>query len=191
MGLGNPIQGVPLEAGPSISLTSPFGNASLPFQDGAYSISALPIAGSFRGTYTFTGSGGPDIGAFSAQVAFPGGGSSFSWSAPTSVIRSQGLTITWTQPGNTDPDESIQIYGFALMPNIPYGAEFVCNALLAPGRFTIPPTVLLALPSQASLSMPQAQLEVDLVINRPFKAPGSDQGTIIWVFANAQPFSYQ
>jgi uncharacterized protein (TIGR03437 family) len=194
MGLGNPIQGVPLDAGPAISLTTPNGNASLPFQDGAYSIAGLPPGSSAKGSYTFTGSGGADIGTFSAQVTFIGGGSSFSWSAPnkaTSVIRSQGLTLTWTQPGNSDPAESIQINGFAFVPNAPFGAEFVCNVSLAAGRFTIPPAVLLALPSQAGLPMPQAQLEVDLVIYKSFTAPGSDQGTMVWVFGNPQPFSYQ
>ena len=194
MGLGNPIQPAPLDAGPSISVTTPSANTSLPFQDGAYSISGLPTGGHFRGTYSFTGSGGPDVGAFSAQITFPGGGSSFSSSTPnnsTSVTRSQGLTITWTQPGSVDPDEFIQISGFAFVPNGPIGAEFVCNVPLAPGQFTIPPAVLLALPSQASLAIPQAQLEVDLVINNAFTAPGVDQGTITLVLANPQPFSYQ
>jgi hypothetical protein len=180
MGLGNPIQPDPLDAGPSIKLTTPSGNASLPFQNGAYSISGLPTGGSFKGTYTFTGSGGPDIGAFSSQITFPGGGSSFNWSTPNkalSVTRSQGLTITWTQPGSIDPDESIQIYGFAFIPNAPFGAEFACNAPLAQGRFTIPPIVLLALPSQTSLATPQAQMEVDLVINKSFTAP-ADLGFI-------------
>lgn len=191
MGLGNPIQGVALDAGSSISLRTPNGNTSLPFQVGAYSITGLPEAGSLKGDYTFGGSGGADIGAFSAQVTFAGGGGAFNWSAPTGANRSQGLTLTWTKPGNSDPAESIQISGFAFVPNLPYGAEFVCNALLAQGRFTIPPTVLLALPSQAGLAVPQAQLEVDLVIYKSFTAPGSDQGTMLWVLGNAQPFSYQ
>ncbi len=101
------------------------------------------------------------------------------------------MTITWTQPGNTDPDEYVQIYGFAFVPNAPIGAEFTCNAQLAPGRFTIPPAVLLAMPSQAGLAMPQAVLEVDLVINKALTAPGSDQGTIVFTLSNPQQFSYQ
>jgi uncharacterized protein (TIGR03437 family) len=198
MGLGNPIQPALLDAGPSIRLTTPsstgIGNVSLPFQDGGYSISDLKPTGSFQGTYTFTGSGGPDIGAFSAQVTWPGGGGSFNFSTPnnaTSVTRSNGLTVTWNRPSSTDPDESIQIFGFAFVPNAPIGAEFVCNAPLAAGRFSIPPAVLLALPSQVGLAMPQAQLEVDLVINKTFTAPGADQGFIDFVFTNVEPFSYQ
>jgi uncharacterized protein (TIGR03437 family) len=198
MGLGNPIQPDPLNAGPSIRLTAPsgtgIGSVSLPFQDGGYSISDLMPTGSFQGTYTFTGSGGPDIGAFSAQVTWPGGGGGFKFSTPNnavSVTRSNGLTVTWNQPSSTDPDESIQISGFAFVPNVPFGAEFVCDVPLAAGRFTIPPAVLLALPSQAGSAMPQAQLEVDLVINKTFTAPGADQGFIDFVFTNVEPFSYQ
>ena len=198
MGLGIPIQPAPLDAGPSINLTTPsgsgIGNHSLPLQDGSYSISGLMPTGSFSGTYTFTGSGGPDIGPFSAQITWPGGGGGFRFSTPnntTSVTRSNGLAITWNQPSNTDPAESIQISGFAFVPNAPNGAEFVCNVPLAAGRFTIPPAVLLALPSQASLAMPQAVLEVDLVITKPFTAPGTDVGLISFFFTGPEPFRYQ
>jgi uncharacterized protein (TIGR03437 family) len=194
MGLGEPIQPVPLDAGPSIEVTTPAGSTSVPFENGVYSASNLPSGSHFKGTYSFTGSGGPDIGAFSASITFPGGGSSFNVSTPNnagSVIRSEGLTVAWTQPGNTDPDESIQISGFAFVPNEPIGAEFVCNAPLAWGQFFIPPAVLLALPSQAGSSTPQAALEVDLVINKMFTAPGADVGVISVALAGSQPFSYQ
>ena len=194
MGLGDPIQPNLLDAGPSISVTTPSGNSSLPSQDGDYSSSSLPTGNSAKGTYTFTGSGGADIGAFTASVTFPGGGSSFNSSTPGnpgSVTRSQGMTVTWTQPGMNDPAESIQISGFAYVPNAPLGAEFVCNVPLARGQFTIRPTVLLALPSQAGLATPQAQLEGDLVISSTFAAPGVDVGTFTWFLGGAQPFSYQ
>ena len=198
MGLGIPIQPTPLDAGPSINLTTPsgsgIGNHSLPFQDGSYLITGLMPTGSFTGTYTFTGPGGPDIGAFSAQISWPGGGGGFRFSTPnntTSVTRSNGLALTWNQPNSTDPAEYIQISGFAFVPNAPNGAEFVCDVPLAAGRFTIPPAVLLALPSQAGLAMPQAQLEIDLVIAKPFTAPGADVGLINFFLTGPEPFSYQ
>jgi hypothetical protein len=188
-----------LNAGPSISFTTTsetgVGNASLPFQDGGYSISGLPGVKSFRGTYTFAGSGGPDIGAFSTFVTLPGGGMSYNSSTlnnVTSVIRSQGLTVIWTPPGNSDPDLLfIQISGFSFVRDAPFGAEFVCNVPLAAGRFTIPPAVLLALPPQPAGATPQAQLEIDLVITKQFTAPGVDVGTLTWVTPSPQPFSYQ
>ena len=54
-----------LDAGPSIRFTTTgdtsAGNASMPFQNGGYSASSLPAANSFKGTYTFSGSGGADM----------------------------------------------------------------------------------------------------------------------------------
>lgn len=111
----------------------------------------------------------------------------------TSVTRSQGLTVTWTPPGNPDSDLIfIQISGYAFVPNAPYGAEFVCNVPLAARRFTIPPAVLLALPPQPSgPAAGQSFLEVDLIITKPFTAPGADVGTITWVGPSIEPFNYQ
>jgi hypothetical protein len=201
MAVPNPpaLRPVLLDAGPSISFTTTsetgVGNASLPFQDGGYSISGLPGVKSFRGTYAFAGGGGPDIGSFSAQVTLPGGGMSYNSSTlnnVTSVTRSQGLTVMWTPPGNPDPDLLfIQISGFSFVPNATFGAEFVCNVPLEAGRFTIPPPVLLALPPQPSGAPPQAQLEIDLIITKQFMAPGVDVGTINWVTPSIEQFSYQ
>ena len=110
----------------------------------------------------------------------------------TSVTRSQGLTVIWTPPGNPDPDLLfIQISGFSFVRDAPFGAQFVCNVPLAAGRFTIPPAVLLALPPQPSGVTPQAQLEIDLIITKPFMAPGVDVGTINWVTPSIEQFSYQ
>jgi uncharacterized protein (TIGR03437 family) len=198
MAVPNPIKPILLDAGPSISLTTTsetgVGNASLPFQDGSYSAS-VQSPNSFKGTYTFTGSGGPDVLAFSASVTLPGGGSSYNSSTlnnVTSVSRSQGLTVTWTPPGNSDPDLlSIQISGFSFVPNVPYGAAFACNVPLAARRFTIPPAVLLALPPQPAGAPPQAQLEIDLIITKQFTAPGVDVGILNWVQSSIEQFSYQ
>ena len=154
----NPIKGTSLNAGSSIRLTTPSGSGigtlALPFDSGAYSVmTPLGSGGGLGGTYTFTGGGGPDIGPFTASIDFAGGGSSFNYTplngsgnSTASIVRSNGLTIAWTQPRNSDPNEYLQIYGFSFVYNAPIGAEFVCNVPLAPGRFTIPPSVLLALP---------------------------------------------
>jgi len=195
----NPIRGTLLNAGPSINVgtpsTSGFGNFSIPYQDGGYSASGVRNVNgtSFKGSYIFSVPGGPDLGAFTTQVDFPGGASGFNYSTPnntTSTTRSSGLTLTWNQPNNTDPNESIQIYGFSFLPGDPYGAEFYCNVPLAAGRFTIPPAVLLALPATVSYSAPGI-LEFDLVLNQPFTAPGIDVGTVNFTLGSFQAFSYQ
>jgi hypothetical protein len=198
MAVYNPIKPAFLDAGPSISLTTTsdtgVGNASLPLQDGNYS-ATVASPNSFKGTYTFTGSGGPDVLGFSASVSLPGGGKSYSSSTlnnVTSVTRAQGLTVIWTPPGNSDPDLLfMQISGYSFVPNIPYGAQFVCNVPLVAGRFTIPPAVLLALPPQPAGAPPQAQLEIDLIITKQFTAPGVDVGILNWVQSSTEQFSYQ
>ena len=77
------------------------------------------------------------------------------------------------------------------MPNATIGAEFVCYVPLSANQFAIPSAVLLALPSQAGLATPQAFLEVDLVITKPFSAPGIDVGMINFEDDNTIVFSYQ
>ena len=194
MAIPNPIKPAFLNAGPSINITTPNGSASMPFQDGGYSVDNLPMGSSLKGAYTYTGTGGPDIGAFTAQVTWPGGGGGFTSSTPgnpTSVARSKGLTVTWSQPSNTDPAEYIQIGGYAFVPNAANGAEFACSVPLSAGRFTVPPAVLLALPPQVGLATPQATLEVDLFITQQFTAPGADYGLINFLLQTIGPFSYQ
>lgn len=180
----NPIKATALDAGPSIQLTTPsgsgLGNQTLAFQNGSYGVDGLAGMGSFKGAYTFTGTGGADVGAFTAQVTWLGGGG-FNFTTPGNaggVTRANGLTVAWNQPSNTDPDEFVQVYGFAFVPNYLFGAEYVCNVALSAHQFAIPPAVLLALPSQASLAMPQAVLEVNLIIPKAFSAPGIDVGVI-------------
>ena len=193
----NPIKATALDAGPSIELTTPsgsgFGNQTLTSQNG-YEIDNLTGMGSLKGAYTFTGSGGVDVGAFAAQITWPGGGGGFNFTTPGnngSVTRANGLTVAWNQPSNTDPDEFVQVYGFSFVPNAPIGAEFVCYVPLSANQFAIPSAVLLALPSQAGLATPQAFLEVDLVITKPFSAPGIDVGMINFEDENTIAFSYQ
>ena len=195
----NTITPIALDAGPSIELTTPsasgLGNPTLAFDNGAYGVAGLTSVGSFKGAFTFTGTGGADVGAFTAQIAWPGNGGGFTYTTPGNagaVTRANGLAVTWNQPSHPDPDEFVQIYGFAFVPNRPRGAEFFCNVALSAQQFTIPPAVLLALPSQASLgAMPTAVLEVNLIINKPFSAPGIDLGAISFEIDSAVMFSYQ
>lgn len=195
----NPLQGTPLDAGPSITLAPPsgsgIGSQTLPFENGAYYIDGFTATGSLGGAYTFAnGSGGADVGPFTAQVVWPGGGGGFNFSTPgnaTSVNRADGLPLTWNQPSHTDPSEFIEIYGFSFAQGAPFGAEFTCFVPLAAHQFTIPPAVLLALPSQAGVAgMPPAVLEVNLVISKQFTAPGLDVATINFVSENVEAFHY-
>jgi hypothetical protein len=107
-----------------------------------------------QGTYTISGNGGADVGAFSARVDFPG---SFVWSNQDSIRdpipRSSSLTITWTGGGTG----LVTIVGTALAQsggtaqNPIYSATiFDCVAQASAGTFTVPTSVLQQLPVVSS-----------------------------------------
>lgn len=102
------------------------------------------------GTYTITGPGGPDIGAFSASVNFP---AAFTWTnestIPAVIPRSQNLQITWTGGG----EGLVAISGFAgsqvsgTQTNPVYDvAGFFCAPQASAGSFAVPPSILQQLP---------------------------------------------
>jgi uncharacterized protein (TIGR03437 family) len=134
-----------LDAG-SISVQGPVGSEPLPgnsFVPGIY-LAQLPAGfiPASGGTFTFTGTGGADVGAFTGSVVF---NTPLVWTNSTSdgtVTRASGVTVDWNG-GN--PGTYVQISGSA--SNAGFSASFVCNAPVAAQTFTVPPPVLLALPA--------------------------------------------
>jgi hypothetical protein len=99
------------------------------------------------GTYNFTGSGGADVGSFTASYTMP---PVFTWTNPSSlatIVRANGATVTWT---GGDPAGYVTIAGQSTLPGATAAANvtvaFTCTARIGDGSFTIPPIVLLALP---------------------------------------------
>ena len=93
------------------------------------------------GTFTFQGSGGPDVGPFSVSVTDD---SPLVWtnqSAITTVNRAQGVTVTWT--GGV-PGTYVAIGGGST--TIAVSGTFLCYAPVSAGQFTVPPYVLEASP---------------------------------------------
>lgn len=98
-----------LAAGPEIGITGPNGIAALPlFKLGEYHgpLGPAGLTGSTYlspGTYTATGAGGADVGAFTASLMIP---DPLTWtnqsSFSNSISRSQNLTINWTGGGAND-----------------------------------------------------------------------------------------
>lgn len=130
-----------LNAG-NLSITGPTGTQPLPQvvhgQLLTYSAnlptSLFPSSG---GTFTFQGTGGPDIGPFSVTVSDP---SPLVWTnqtAITSVNRSQDVTVTWT---GGIPGTWVQIGGGST--TIGVSGTFICFAPANAGQFTIPSYVL-------------------------------------------------
>ena len=150
-----------LNAGSALTLSGPgVTNRSLPFSNGAYTatlynsgIMGFGAVGSptlAQGSYTITGPGGSDVGAFSASVNFPG---AFSWtnesSVPAVVPRSQNLAITWTGGGDglvgVTGFSGSQVGGSQTNP-IFDAAGFTCIAQASAGSLTVPSSVLQQLP---------------------------------------------
>ncbi len=150
-GGGGPIPTITgLDAG-TITVTGPAGSQPLtevanPLTNaptGAYSAqvanSFLPPTG---GAFTFTGSGGKDVGSFTASLSF---GNILTWtnmSSITTVSRATGQNITWS--GGT-PSSTVYVTGSSSANGA--SATFVCYAPVSAGQLTVPNYVLLALPA--------------------------------------------
>ena len=157
-----------LNAG-SLSITGPTGAQSLPqtVQGQLLTYSAnLPTSffPSSGGTFTFQGTGGPDIGPFSVTVSDP---SPLVWTnqtAITSVNRSQDVTVTWT---GGIPGTWVQIGGGST--TIGVSGTFICFAPASAAKFTIPSYVLLASPvGSGGINL------INQSNNQPFQASGLD-----------------
>ena len=128
----------PLDAG-TVQLTAPTGSLNLGAGGGSY-LAPLP-SGSLGGTYTFTASGGKDVGAFQVAVNVQSPFSLTNTSALASITRSQGATVSWTG-GFASGD--VMVNGVSAGP---YGnVNFYCHAPSLAGQLTIPSATLLALP---------------------------------------------
>jgi uncharacterized protein (TIGR03437 family) len=143
----------PLSAG-TITATTPSTTATMPFQNGGYSASSSTgaLVPSTGGKFTFTNTGA-DIGAFSnATITL---GAPLVWTAPpTQVSRASALTVNWT--GGT-ADTTVVISGYSVAPvgnstTTFVGGYFWCSAPVAAKTFTIPQSVLLAIPPSGSIS---------------------------------------
>lgn len=132
----------PLDAG-AIQLTGPAGDLNL--QAGAFDSYAAQLpSGSVTsnpGTYTFTGSGGTDVGSFRIAINVQTPFILTNKGALASIARSQGATISWS--GGFANGE-VLVKGSGASPN--GSINFFCLAPAAAGQLTIPPSILLAFP---------------------------------------------
>lgn len=148
----DPIVPVMLDAGPSLQLTGPGGAKTIDLKfKGVYSSSytALGIPNPadpgylVPGRYTVKGTGGADVGAFTAALDIP---ALLTWTnqdAITDVTRSQGQQIVWTGGGAND---AVMMMGVSALTTPEVGAMFVCAEAASKGSFTIPAAVLNSLP---------------------------------------------
>jgi hypothetical protein len=169
-----------LDAGSSITVTGPNGSVSLPENQ---SLSPISAAGKFLvpGSYTVTGTGGADVGSFSATFTIPALPTLVSPVNNATVTRSGGMTATWTGgSGNV----LIEVYS-ATDNTFTNGAAAVCTVPASAGTFTIPPSVLLTLPAGNS-----AGFIFSTATEAPFTATGLNAGIISVDRYNDAGFGY-
>jgi hypothetical protein len=188
-----------LDAGNPLRLNGPgASNVAVPRLEGNYYSQTLfssgfpGVPGSQQGTptiaagtYTLAGTGGADIGAFTASVTVP---APLNWTnrdAIAEVNRAQTLNLTWTGGGN----DIVSIVGLSynnvggtLERPIYEGATFVCYQNASAGSFGVPSSILNQLPpSSTAASSIGGALLLQLVGPQnggPFTAPLTAGGTV-------------
>lgn len=139
-----------LDPGSPLTVKGPSGSVVVPGGQGQYS-GVLSANGNFLGPGTFTVSfpGGADIPAFSTSITIPALATMTS-PPPDSVnsfvvTRANGMIVTWT--GGSSSAGYIKLSGSSATNNTyNTGAGFQCVVPASAGTFTIPPSVLLAMP---------------------------------------------
>jgi hypothetical protein len=159
-----------LDGGSSVAIQGPNGSLTMPGGTGT----TINEAGTFLGpgAYTVTGTGGKDVGPFSATITIPVLPTLVSPlnSTNLTVTRSSGMTVTWK-----GGDGNVELYlSSATNSANTIGATAQCKAAASAGAFTIPPYVLLALPAGNFDHFFLGSAESDV----PFAATGLGLGTL-------------
>ena len=103
-----------------------------------------------QGTWSVIGTGGADVGAFTAKTDLP---DNLVWTNAgnfSNVPRSD-ITVTWTG-GSVNAQSVITVFGSSTVinptdPSKSRGKQFYCNAPASAGKFTIPVAVISQMPS--------------------------------------------
>jgi uncharacterized protein (TIGR03437 family) len=166
----------PLDAGSTFTIKGPTGTMTVVANLGDKP--TLSAAGTFLvpGDYTITGTGGKDVGAFTATVNIP---AAPMLTNPTSsngltVSRSQGMTVTWNPNGSTGHVELV--LGSAVDAN--NRASVTCTVAATAGTFTIPSYMLYTLPTGNGTIFFFQPGDQGPATSVSFSAPGLDFGII-------------
>jgi uncharacterized protein (TIGR03437 family) len=139
-----------IDAGPSLSVSGPNGTESLTVTPGLVPTEydgTLNSVGKYLvpGEYTVSGPGGANVGSFSAAFNIPTPPTWTNQNSLSTVTLADGLTVNW---GGVLGSNVILIEGIsATDKTLTNGAGFSCAAPASAGTFTVPPSVMLALPA--------------------------------------------
>ena len=152
-----------LNAGTPLALSGPNGkSASLPFNSAAGYSALLFTSNPLNpgapgvieaGQWTMQGTGGPDIGAFTACIAVPAPLNCTNCDSIGAIDRTQPLTVTWTGGGGSQ--DSVQIGGLSTAPSTAdptknIAVVFSCSARASDQTFTVPVGVLSQMPPSSA-----------------------------------------
>jgi len=134
-----------LDAGAGIKVTGPNGSQTIPTSGNR--VTLAPGTFLSPGSYTASGTGGADIGSFTTGFTIPTPPTLTSPASGTNipVTRANGMNVTWSGGA---ANAAVEIDGGnATDGTNTTGASFSCVVLANSGTFTVPPSVLLALPA--------------------------------------------
>jgi uncharacterized protein (TIGR03437 family) len=189
-----------LDAGSTIALTGPAGQATLTRNaavSGYYATSTGTLPSSFfpstGGTFTFTGTGGANVGTFDASVSIA---SPLVWTNASSISTvnpANGVNITWSGGAS---NSYVLIFGSSStsvsFQTTPLTVTFDCIAPVSAGTFTVPPEVLQSLPAASASSLTPPSLTVENAANPVlFSASGLDLGYVTSFVYDSIHVTYQ
>jgi uncharacterized protein (TIGR03437 family) len=191
---GNPIglPITPLDAG-TVTVTSNGSTMTLAKQSsGTYRVNLA--SGFLTGTVSVTnGNGGADVMGFTANTTAHSG---FTWTnsaAVSTINRSHGQEIDWSGEA---ANSFVTITGLSETVDpvtlVPALTAFTCLEDASKEKFTIPPSVLLAIPQTSTQTPGSGTLEVgNSTAPGPFTAMGLDFGLIEFVTSTRNNVTYQ
>jgi len=167
-----------LDGGASITIKGPNGTTTV--QGGDEKQVTFSAAGTFLvpGAYTVTGTGGKDVGTFTANITIP---PSPTLLTPTpspslSITRANGLPVTWNANGSNG---HVDIFLSSALDNtLKTGSMANCRVAANAGSFTIPPYVLLALPAGNLTQFEISAGAFSAAVAVPFTASGINLGIL-------------
>lgn len=161
-----------LDGGPSIILKASAGSTTV--IGSSANLTTFDPKGAFLvpGTVTVTGTGGADVGGFSATITIPAPPALVSPVGPTTVTRATGTTVTWN---GGDPGANLLLWMYSSIDNTnTIGSTAQCKVSASARTFTIPPYVQLALPAGSFGTFLFGTAESESA----FTAPGLNGGSL-------------
>lgn len=200
-----PVQLVGLNAGAAINVSGPTGAKQMMptpnfagFYSGTFS-QTIPFGPSepdylVPGAYSINngsgGSGANSVGPFTVNYTVPAGTVWSNEAAVSTVNRAQGQVITWT---GGDPSGFTYIAGSSINTANTAGATFICIERTSAGTFTVPASILLALPPSGSTAGVSFGFWIVGAISNPtrFTAAGLDYGAVIYLATSSKSVTFQ